>query len=112
VLISNGVGGNLRVNATTNLPVQPFIFGGAAWAHYNVTNSDENLSDIRNHANVAEFPVGIGIAGYWGNLMIDVRGEARLAVHNRLIPEFGSSRSDDFATMHRWGATATVGYNF
>lgn len=113
VLVSNGVGGALRVNATTNVPVQPFIFGGLAWAHYNVTRSSQNFSDIRNNDNVLEFPVGLGVAGYWQGLTLDVRGEVRFAVDEDLVPKFGSTRADDdFASMHRWGVTATVGYNF
>jgi hypothetical protein len=110
LLVGNGLQGALRVNATLDFPVQPFAFGGAAWRRYDLTNADTNLSDVAGSDDVLEFPVGIGVAGRWNALMVDVRGEYRFATENDLLPV--SADGSDFAGMDRWGAKATVGVEF
>jgi hypothetical protein len=110
ILVGNGLQGALRVNATLDFPVQPFAFGGAAWRRYDLTNADTNLSDVAGSDDVLEFPVGIGVAGRWNALMVDVRGEYRFATENDLLPV--SADGSDFAGMDRWGAKATVGVEF
>src|SRR5262249_47275711 len=47
-LVGNGAQLALRLNGTVNYPVQPFIFGGVAWRHYNLSHNGPNLSDVSN----------------------------------------------------------------
>ena len=117
ILVGNGAQAALRLNGTFNLPVQPFIFGGAAWRRYDLTNADFNTSAVRDSDDVLEIPVGLGIAGKWSGLVLDVRGEFRPTLDNDLIPTFGPDNdedigNDDFAAMHRWGVNASIGYEF
>jgi hypothetical protein len=120
VLMGNGVQGALRLNATTDLPVQPFIFAGAAWRRYDLTNTNQNLSDVQGSDDVLEVPMGAGIAAHLGGLVLDVRGEFRASAMEDLMPETAVDSvenatdidQDNRAAMNRWGAKATIGVEF
>jgi hypothetical protein len=109
LLIGNGVQGALRLNFVTNFPVQPFAYGGAAWRHYDITNSNINTSDVADNDDVAEFPAGVGVSGYLMGLMADVRGEYRFATGEDLAP---SRNNTGDATMDRWAVTGSLGFNY
>jgi len=104
------VQGDLRINATTNTSVQPFLYGGIAWRRYTLTNESFNTSDVNGRDDVMEVPVGIGAAYHAGNVLIDARAELRGAFFNDLVPDSPTSSSN--APMHRWGINASVGYRF
>lgn len=116
VLLGNGVQGALRLNATIDLPVQPFVFAGAAWRRYDLTNTTANLSDVSGSDDVLEIPMGLGLAARWSGLILDARGEFRATTNEDLLPELTEDEvevdSDNFAAMHRWGIKATVGVEF
>lgn len=117
ILVGNGAQAALRLNGTFDLPVQPFIFGGAAWRRYDLTNEDFNTSAVNDSDDVLELPVGLGIAGKWSGLVLDLRGEFRPTLDNDLMPTFGIDDdedigNDEFAAMHRWGVNASIGYEF
>lgn len=114
VLVGNGVQGALRLNATFNLPVQPFAYAGAAWRRYDVTNTATNTSDLRDSDNVLEVPMGLGIAGHYEGLLLDMRGEFRLARNADLLPNTSATTlaNSDFASMNRWGVNANIGMEF
>jgi hypothetical protein len=106
-LIGNGAQAVLRLNGTIDYVVQPFIYGGAAWRHYSLNTSSTNFSDVRGSTDAFEVPVGIGVAGYFSNLMLDVRGEYRFGWTNHdLITGTGNP------LMDRWGVTGNLGYAF
>jgi hypothetical protein len=107
-LVGNGAQGDLRLNATTNYPVQPFIYGGAAWRHYNLTNSNNNVSDISNTDDVLEVPAGVGIGAKFGQFVVDARGEYRWSFFGSMVPTLGGGS----ANMDRWGVSGNIGYNF
>lgn len=111
VLVGNGVQGALRLNATLDLPIQPFIFAGVGWRRYALTNVDQNLSDVNGSDDVLEIPMGLGIAGKWNGLILDARGEFRATQNEDLLPEL-VNEGDGFVDMHRWGVKATVGMEF
>lgn len=116
MLIGNGAQGALRLNLTTDLPVQPFLFGGAAWRRYSVTNNANNTSDVANKDDVLEIPVGAGFAGKFMGLVLDARGEFRYTTNADLVATGGNEPvigvSNDHGTMHRWGLNANIGYEF
>lgn len=103
MLVGNGVQGALRLNGTINAPVQPFVFGGAAWRRYDLTNTSRNTSDIAGSDDVLEIPMGVGLSGRWAGLVLDARGEFRMATNEDLVAN---------ESMHRWGVNANVGYEF
>jgi hypothetical protein len=109
ILVGNGAQGALRLNFVTNFPAQPFAYGGVAWRHYNITQSNFNTSDIADSDDVAEFPAGVGLAGYLYGMMADVRGEYRFATGEDLAP---SNSNSGTATMDRWAVTGSLGFNY
>jgi hypothetical protein len=109
-LVGNGVQGNLRVNVLPESFVQPFIYAGAAWRRYDLTNTAQNLSNIADSDNVLEIPMGVGVAGKFSGLLLDVRGEFRAATREDLMPSLAID--EDMARMHRWGVNANIGYEF
>jgi hypothetical protein len=114
VLLGNGVQADLRLNATTSGPFQPFIFAGAAWRRYDLTNTQTNTSDISDSDDVVEFPVGAGVAYHYQGFIVDARGEFRAATNEDLMPSLSNDITQDSgeASLHRWGVNATVGYEF
>lgn len=113
MLVSNGVQGALRLNAVIGSPITPFVFGGVAWSHYDLTNTATNTSAISGSDNLLEVPVGLGIGGSWRGIGYDIRGEMRFATNEDLVPELSAGRdTGTHADMHRWGANATLGWGF
>jgi len=113
MLVSNGVQGALRLNAVIGAPITPFVFGGVAWSHYDLTNTSTNTSAISGSDNLLEIPVGLGVGGSWRGFGYDLRGELRFATNEDLVPELSAGRdTGGHADMHRWGINATLGYGF
>ena len=112
VLLSNGVQGNLRLNLIANLDVQPFVFAGAAWRRYSITNTDANTSDISDEDDVLEIPVGVGIAYRYRGLVLDARGEYRPSFDEDLMQSRNTTDTQDRATMDRYGVQANIGFEF
>jgi hypothetical protein len=107
-LIGNGAQAAIRLNATTDSVVQPFIYGGWAWRHYSLTNKRFNTSDVSNTDEVYELPAGVGIAGKFNGFIADVRGEYRWTWGEDLVPSLTGSP----LKMDRWGVNANVGFEF
>ncbi len=112
-LVGNGVQGALRLNATMNLPVQPFAFAGLAWRRYDLANTVTATADINDVDIVVELPLGVGIAAKTAGLILDVRGEYRPAFDEDLLPEINDNGIDNGdSAMDRWGVNANIGYEF
>jgi len=112
VLVGNGVQGALRLNATTGMELQPFVFAGVAWRHYQIAQADINTSDVQDSDDVLEVPMGVGLAYKVRGFIVDARGEYRLATENDLMPSLNPTDANDKASMHRWGVNANVGVEF
>lgn len=112
VLVGNGLQGALRVNIL-DMNVQPFLFGGLAWRHYNLTNEGINTSDISDSDDVLEIPMGAGIAWKYRGFLVDARGEFRYASQEDMVPDIVTADGEvNAAEMHRYGVTASLGYAF
>ena len=61
-LVGTTVEAALRYNILPHNTFNPYIFAGAGWQHYDVTNMHFAQSDtgMAPHDNVAEFPMGAG----------------------------------------------------
>jgi len=114
LLVGNGVQGDVRINGTWNMPVQPFVYGGVAWRRYQIQNSDFNTSDVRDQDDVLEVPVGVGLGFKAVGFTFDLRGEYRPSFYDNLVPDRTNTTTTDEgnASMHRWGANASIGYEF
>ena len=110
VLVGNGAQGALRVNILKDFYMQPFLYGGAAWRHYQITNNSINTSDVSDTDDVFEVPAGIGFSGYVAGFMADVRGEYRWAFDEDLFPS-QTNRGQE-ASLDRWGVTANLGFSY
>ncbi|HTR52376.1 MAG TPA: hypothetical protein VMJ10_16800 [Kofleriaceae bacterium] len=109
-LTGNGAQAVLRLNATVDYPIQPFIYGGAAWRHYDLTTSTAALADVATSADVLEVPAGGGIAAYFDQLVLDVRGEYRFAWGGSDIAN--GSTNNGTGALSRWGVSGNIGYVF
>jgi hypothetical protein len=122
VLVSNGLQGAMRLNAMVGEEFSPFLFGGIAWARYDLTGEDFNKSAIESEDDVLEIPVGLGIGGNWSGFAFDLRGELRFATSENMVPESVTGgdhhhkskkdKNDKYADADRWGITASIGYAF
>lgn len=107
-LVGNGAQAALRLNATTNQVLQPFIFGGVAWRHYSLSSNGPIIGDISSNDNVLEVPAGLGLGAYFDQFMFDVRGEYRFAWFGSSLEPPGQGTG----SLDRWGVSATIGYNY
>jgi hypothetical protein len=107
ILVGNGLQGALRVNLL-DFNVQPFVYGGLAWRRYSLANESFNTSDVANEDDVLEVPVGVGVAWKYKGFMLDARGEFRWASQEDMIPDARLGNTD----MHRYGASANLGFAF
>ena len=113
ILVGNGLQAALRVNFLRDYYVQPFILGGAAWRHYELSDVVINVSDVTDTDDVFELPVGVGLAGYISGFMADIRAEYRFAWGSDLVPNIEDLDEGAVASgMDRWGVTANVGMEF
>ena len=106
-LISNGVEGNLRLNAPItkgNSLFEPYAIAGVGWAQYHISNYNSNtqaLSDFSaTNDNVLTVPLGAGFTYGYKALMLDVRGTYSPTYYNNLL------RGDQWHALEhlgRWG---------
>jgi hypothetical protein len=113
VLVGNGLAADVRFNFLPRSMIQPFVYGGAAWNHYDLSNTNINVSDVNNSDDVFQVPVGLGVAGYIYGFMADVRGEYDMAWGNDLIPAIaGENNGALVGSLDRWSVTGTIGMAF
>jgi hypothetical protein len=106
VLLGSTLEAAVRLNATTDQAMQPYLYAGAAWRHYQLTDVDTNTSAVADTDDVVEIPFGAGIAYRFRGFVADARLGVRLAGDQDLLP----ASDGGFQTMHRWGALARIGY--
>ncbi len=109
VLLGTAVEGLARVNLLPAERINPYFFGGAAWSRYDIVNAETNTSDISDSDNLLEIPVGAGVSYRIAAFVADVRGEFRVATGEDLVR---TDVGEDAPTLHRWSASARLGYEF
>jgi opacity protein-like surface antigen len=90
---------------------QPYVFVGAAWKRYDLTNVDVNTSSVEDTDDQFEVPFGLGVrfrpvAG----MLLDVRGTYRWATDEDMVPVPNTSAEAE--NMDSWTAAARIGYEF
>jgi hypothetical protein len=107
-LIGNGVEGDLRLNFT-NYMVQPYIFGGAGWTHYQITNSATNTSSVLSSDDVGTVPLGAGISiRPTKGFLVDVRGTYRAVFDDSMFDRITNTNN----SMQNWSALGRLGFEF
>lgn len=113
-LIGTTVEGALRYNILPHARWNPYLFAGAGWQRYDVTQAKVTLltSGMNDTDNLVEFPLGAGVSYRRHGLVVDVRGTFRPTVEQNLVltKRALSPTSSDFAPMHTWAASAAIGY--
>ena len=108
LLVGNGVEGTLRINLT-RMRVQPYLFGGVGWTHYQLSNTATNTSNVLGRDDIGTVPMGAGITARFGRgFIFDARGTYRATFDDQLMQ--GQSVND--TSMQTWNATGRVGFEF
>ena len=112
ILLGNGTEGTLRINFTT-APIQPYVFGGGGWTHYQVTNTPAPLASMRSGDNVGTVPTGIGLSlRLTKELVIDLRGTYRFTFNDHLFDVPNSPAGTANPGLDSWNAIARIGFEF
>jgi hypothetical protein len=110
-LIGNGAEGDLRVNLTRQM-VQPYLFGGLGWDHYQLNMSGSNTSSLRDKDDVLTVPFGAGLSlRVARGLLIDVRATGRAAFYDDLMDGPYAASGQD-AKLHSWNLAGRLGWEF
>lgn len=111
-LIGSAAEGMLRWNLLPHYVVNPYLFGGVGWQHYDVTNVKFATADtgMKTSDNVFEVPMGAGIAlRDMSGFTFDLRGAFRWVDTTDLLID---PRTGDRANLDTWEASANLGYEF
>jgi hypothetical protein len=110
LLLGNGVEGTVRVNLT-RARVQPYLFGGVGWTHYQLTNTVANTSSISDKDDIGTLPLGAGLSARVGRAVIlDVRGTYRATFADDMMK--ATSLNGNSSSMQTWNAAGRVGFEF
>jgi hypothetical protein len=108
VLVGNGFEGTLRVNLTRGR-IQPYLFGGAGFAHYQLSNTSNNTSSVLGGDDVGTVPLGAGITGrLGGSFIVDARGTYRATFDDDMLRATAANNN----SMQSWNASARIGFEF
>jgi hypothetical protein len=111
VLIGNGAESDLRLQAplvaSSGMLVEPFVFGGIGWVHYDVRNDSYNHSIVKEQDNVGTIPFGSGVAFGWRGFMLEARFTYRQTYNEDLFPTATESGRAD---LQNWSAGAMLGF--
>lgn len=111
VLISNGAEGDARINFTRGR-IQPYVFGGLGWQHYNISNTDVNTSALLDSDDVMIVPFGVGLSfRFREHLLLDIRGTGRAAFFDDLLEGPYAATGQD-AALDSWNAGLRLGWEF
>ncbi len=108
ILLSNGAEMNLRLNILPGM-IQPYVFGGIGYRHYNITNTATNTSALQDSDDIGMVPVGGGIMFRIGSsFFLDARGTFRWAFEDQML----TNPVDSGIGMSTWAGTLNAGAEF
>jgi hypothetical protein len=110
-LVRNGIEGVLRINLpimTHDSLLEPYIFGGAGWNGYRVTNynSITTASVTTGTDNTVSVPLGVGFTYGYHGFLADLRYTIRPTYDQSILVNQTSS------ALTNWDAGAMLGYEF
>lgn len=109
LLVGNGVEAAARFNVLKGA-IQPYALAGVGWKHYSIANADRNTSSLADNDNVAEFPVGVGLAYRDQGIVLDGRAVVRPTAGSDLI-DAAVANADD-VRLHNLAVNLTLGVEF
>ncbi|HEY8428434.1 MAG TPA: hypothetical protein VIL20_08680 [Sandaracinaceae bacterium] len=104
VLLSNGAEANLRLNILPGV-LQPYVFAGIGFRHYEIVNADVNTSAIEDSDTIGIVPMGGGLTVRIDNFLLDARGTFRWAFEDQML----TSVVDEGLGMSTWMAELRLG---
>jgi hypothetical protein len=110
-LLGTNVEAALRWNILPHYVWNPYVFAGAGWQRYDVTDADFSraATGIADEDDLVVWPMGAGLAYRDPDgIVAEVRGTFRLAQESELL----RTSSGNFADLHTWDASAQLGYEF
>jgi len=109
-LLGNGGEGTLRLNFT-KARVQPYVFGGAGWTHYQLNNTPTITSDVAATDDVGTVPLGAGLSARLGKgFLVDVRGTYRATFNEDLLN--AAMVNGESSSLQSWNVGGRVGFEF
>jgi hypothetical protein len=111
-LVGTTVEAAVRYNILPHAVLNPYLFAGAGWQRYDVTDIRFAQSDtgMKTHDDVAEFPMGAGLGiRDAGGFNFDLRGTFRATTDSTLLLDGATGK---YADLHAWEASAALGYEF
>jgi hypothetical protein len=107
VLVGHGVEGAVRVNLLEGV-FQPYVFAGAGWRRYTLSQVATNTSDLQSEDDVVELPLGLGLGIHYDRFILDLRGTYRPAEGEDLVP----ARAQTGRTLDSYGLSGHLGFQF
>jgi hypothetical protein len=111
-LVGTAVEGDLRWNILWRARWTPYVFAGLGWQHYSAVDNTLTTADsgMKNSDNVAEFPLGAGLSFRDASgFVFDLRGTYRATTSSTLLFD---PRTNQYASLENWEASAALGYEF
>jgi hypothetical protein len=110
-LVRNGLEGVLRINVplyAQSTLLEPYIFGGAGWNAYHVTNSSSlaTASFSTGTDNTLSVPLGAGFTVGYHGFLADLRYTIRPTYDQTIFANQTSS------ALSNWDAGGMIGYEF
>ena len=103
-----GFEGTLRVNLTRGR-IQPYLFGGAGFTRYQLSNTSTNTSSVLGADDVGTVPLGAGITGrVGGSFIADVRATYRATFDDDMLRATATNNN----SMQSWNASGRIGFEF
>jgi hypothetical protein len=109
-LLGTNIEAAIRWNLLPHYAWNPYIFAGAGWQRYDVTDANFSRAStgLADEDNLAVWPMGAGIAYRDPDgIVAELRATFRLAQESELL-----RTGDGFADLHTWDASAQLGYEF
>jgi hypothetical protein len=111
LLLGQGAEGTARLNLG-RFAVQPYLFGGVGWMHYQLERTPSNTSSIRESDDVLNVPFGAGIGFRIARgVLLDLRATGRAAFDDDLM-DVPYANTGKEARLHSWNAAGRLGVEF
>ena len=95
----------------TRARIQPYVFGGAGWTHYQLNNTPTLTTDVAANDDVGTVPLGGGISARLGRgFLVDVRGTYRATFNEDLLN--AAMVNGESSSLQTWNVGGRVGFEF
>jgi len=84
--------------------VEPFVFGGAGWSHFEIVKATRLA--LRDTSDLLVVPLGAGLTLGNGSFLFDARFTYRQTLGEGIVPGSNTSR----ARLQSWAITASLGW--